>query len=218
MGIEKNEKPNIFTMIWSPIEQFEKIRQKPLILFPILIVTFIYIVAYTLLAISLNVEDVRLSGMTLDEAEMVLAISKATTAISGFFIPIFSIFLATIIQLIIIKIAKKNVTFKQLLSMNSHIAIIGAIGILLNYSISLLWAGESKGLLWTSLAGILQNNSAILESFEIFSIWQYILTAIGLFKVGQLSKKVSAILIILLFLFTLGMAIFGTVMAKVINL
>ena len=210
---DQNLKPNLFGMFWSPREQFERIRQTPKIWIPLMIVTVLYIVAYTVLAMSLKVEDLMLPGMTLAEAEMVVAISKATTVISGFFVPIFTILVSSAIYLIIVKIAKKDTTFKQLFSMNTHIMIIGTVGVLLNYLIIVLIGESSTGSVLTSLAGLFSSNSSFLEAFELFSIWQSILTAIGLHKVGQLSKFASVMIVIIFFLLTLGMAILGSALS-----
>ena len=39
---EKNEKPSIFKVIWKPAEQFAKVRRKPVILVPMLILLAVY--------------------------------------------------------------------------------------------------------------------------------------------------------------------------------
>ncbi|MCQ6276200.1 YIP1 family protein [Bacillus sp. V3B] len=216
--LDKNPNPSLLGMFWSPGEQFERIRQKPLIWIPLMIVTILYIVAYTILAMSLKAEDLMLPGMTLAEAEMVVAISKVTTAVSGFFAPILTILISSIIYLIIVKIAKKDTTFKQLFSMNTYIIMIGAVGILLNYLI-IAATGESRtGTTFTSLAGLFNSQSSVLGTFELFSIWQSILTAIGLHKVGQLSKATSIIIVILFFLFSLGIAALGSVLSGLAGL
>lgn len=216
--LDKNLKPSLFGMFWSPREQFEKIRQNPRIWIPLMMVTILYIVAYTVLAMSLKAEDLMLPGMTLAEAEMVVAISKATTVVSGFFVPVFTILISSVIYLIIVKIAKKDTTFKQLFSMNTHIMIIGAVGILLNYLIIVMIGGSSAEAVLTSLAGLFNSKSTVLEMFELFSIWQFILTAIGLYKVGQLSKTASVIIVIIFFLFSLSMAILGSVFSGLAGL
>lgn len=216
--LANNPKPSLFGMFRSPGEQFERIRQNPRIWIPLMIVTILYIVAYTFLAMSLKAEDLMLPGMTLEEAEMVVAISKVTTAASGFFVPIFTILISSVIYLIIVKIAKKDTTFQQLFSMNTHIMVIGAVGILLNYLLMAMIGGNSTSVFLTSLAGLFQSKSSVLGTFELFSIWQLILTAIGLHKVGQLSKVVSIIIVVLFFLLSLGSAVLGSVFAGIAGL
>ena len=111
------------------------------------------------------------------------------------------------------KIAKKDTTFKQLFSMNTFIMVIGAVGLIFNNLIVAAIDGNA-GIFITSLAGLLNSDSAILGSFELFSIWQLILTAMGLHRVGQLSKTVSVIIVIIFFLIGLGFAAIGTMFLR----
>jgi Yip1 domain len=193
-------------MFWSPGEQFDKIRKNPKIWIPLFIVTILYIAGSTVMALTMKAEDFMIPGMTIQESEMVVAIGKVTAAVSGFFIPIFTILVSTVVYLIIIKIAKKDTTFNQLFSMNTFIMIIGAVGLILNNLIVAAIDGKA-GVFITSLAGLLNSDSAVLGTFELFSIWQLILTAIGLHKVGQLSKTASIIIVIIFFLLGLGISI-----------
>ena len=210
--VETKLKPKLFGMFWSPVEQFERIRQNPRIWLPLLIVTILYLVASTISAMSMKVEDLMLPGMSGEEAEMVLAIGKATAAITGFFVPVIMVLISTVIYLIIIKIAKKDTTFKQLFSMNVFIMIIGATGFLLN-SLIVAAIGGTAGTYVTSLAGLLNSDSPVLATFELFSIWQIIITMVGLHKVGQLSKTAAIIIGIVFFLISLGFAMLGTVIS-----
>ena len=163
-------------------------------------VTILYVLASTLKAFSIRIEDIRLSGMSLQEAEMVVANVKAFTAISGFFTPIFLITVMTVIYFILLKLAKKQVSFKEIFSMNSYLFVIEAVGVLIN---SLLWLvidHSVSGSFITSLGAILNSEFPPFYSIELFSIWHYIVLAIGFQAVGQLSKKVSVIWVILLFI------------------
>lgn len=92
--------------------------------------------------------------------------------------------------------------------MTTYILIIGAVGMLLNSLIQML-IGGSQSIYVTSLAGVMNSDSLILAQFEVFSIWQLILTAIGLHKVGQLSKGAAWTIAIVFFLIGLGMAMIG---------
>jgi hypothetical protein len=208
--LEKKQSPKLFNMFWSPGEQLERIRQNPKIWIPLLIVTILYIAGSTIMALTMKVEDFMVPGMASEEAEMIAAMGKVMAAVTGFFIPIITILISTVIYLIIVKIAKKDTTFKQLFSMNTFIMVIGAVGLLLNNLIVAAIDGNA-GIFITSLAGLLNSDSAILGSFELFSIWQLILTAMGLHRVGQLSKTASVIIVIIFFLIGLGFAAIGTI-------
>ncbi|WP_071395222.1 YIP1 family protein [Bacillus tuaregi] len=215
----KKRGPNLLGMFWSPGEQFESIRQNPRIWIPLLIVSVLNIAAYLIMAMSMTANDLMLPGMTAEEAEMTLAIAKATTAVSGFVAPIFAILFSSLIHFIIVKIARKETTFKQLFSMNTYISMIGAVGILLNFAIMAAMGVSSTEGYITSLASLFgSSHSSVLSAFELFSIWQMILTAIGLHKVGQLSKTVSYIIVIIFFLITLGFAALGSIFAGMAGL
>jgi hypothetical protein len=211
--IEKKPSPNLYKMFGKPSAQFELIDQNPRIWIPLLIITIIYILATTTKALLIRVEDLMLPGMTMEEGEFVLATAKAFVAISGFFIPIFSILIQSFVLYIIIKIFKKSTTFKQLFSMNTYISIISAMGLLVNNVLFTVTDGNNNGYLMTSLSGMFNNQSSILGSIELFSIWEYILIAIGLQKVGKLSKSVSILIIILFFLFRIGVAWINTTLS-----
>lgn len=215
--VEKKKNPKLFSMFWNPGEQLNRIRQNPKIWIPLLIVTILYIVGSTIMAFTMKIEDFMVPGMTTQEAEMIAAIGKTTAAVTGFILPIMTILISTVIYLIIVKIAKKDTTFKQLFSMNTFIMVIGAVGLILNNLIVAAIDGKA-GIFITSLAGLLNSDSALLGTFELFSIWQLILTAMGLHRVGQLSKTVSVIIVIILFLIGLGFAAIGSMFSGMAGL
>jgi Yip1 domain len=215
--VEKQKKPKLFNMLWSPGEQLNRIRQNPIIWIPLLIVTILYLIGSTIMAVTMKVEDFMLPEMSTQEAEMIAAIGKTTAAVSGFLIPIITILISTVIYLIIVKIAKKDTTFKQLFSMNTFIMVIGAVGLILNNLIIAAIDGKA-GIFITSLGGLLNSGSPLLGTFELFSIWQLILTAMGLHRVGQLSKTVSVIIVIIFFLIGLGFAAIGSMFSGMAGL
>lgn len=110
--------------------------------------------------------------------------------VTGFFIPIFTILINSAIHLIITLIARADVKFKQLFSMNSYIMVIAGIGTLLNGLVHMAVGGDPEiGV--TSLASIIDAEGAlfgVLSSIEVFAIWGVVLTAMGLQQVGRLSK------------------------------
>lgn len=212
--VEKKPKPQLFGMLLSPGEQLGKIRQNPQIWGPLLIVTLLYIVASIVSALTLRAEDIMIPGMTLADAEGILDGRKIQTAFSGFLTPVISIVIMTAIYMVFVKIARKDTTFKQLFSMNIYVSIIGAVGVLFNNLIVAAIGGKA-GIFITSLAGLLNSDSLVLATVELFSIWQLILTGMGLYKVGQLSKAVSIIIIVVIFLVSLGFAMLATALLKV---
>ena len=201
------QKPSLLKMFWRPKEQFVKIASNPIMATPLIVVTVIYIMASMVKALFIRAEDLMLPGMTAQEADMVAATAKAFTAMSGFISPVFTILLTTIIYFIILKIARKNTTFKQLFSMNTYIFMVQAVGLLIN-SLLMMVIDSSSGSVITSLA-LFNRNWSMLHALELFTIWKFVLTAIGFHLVGQLSKSTSIILVIVLFILQSGTTLLG---------
>ena len=201
------QKPSLLKMFWRPKEQFVKITSNPIMATPLIVVTVIYIMASMVKALFIRAEDLMLPGMTAQEADMVAATAKAFTAMSGFISPVFTILLTTIIYFIILKIARKNTTFKQLFSMNTYIFVVQAVGLLIN-SLLMMVIDSSSGSAITSLA-LFNRDWSMLHALELFTIWKFVLTAIGFHLVGQLSKSTSIILVIVLFILQSGTTLLG---------
>ena len=201
------QKPSLLKMFWRPKEQFVKITSNPIMATPLIVVTVIYIMASMVKALFIRAEDLMLPGMTAQEADMVAATAKAFTAMSGFISPVFTILLTTIIYFIILKIARKNTTFKQLFSMNTYIFVVQAVGLLIN-SLLMMVIDSSSGSAITSLA-LFNRDWSMLNALELFTIWKFVLTAIGFHLVGQLSKSTSIILVIVLFILQSGTTLLG---------
>ena len=192
------QKPSLLKMFWRPKEQFVNIRSNPNIATPLIVVTVIYIMASMVKALFIHAEDLMLPGMSAQEADMVAATAKAFTAMLGFISPVFTILFMTVIYFIILKIARKNTTFKQLFSMNTYIFVVQAVGLLIN-SLLMMVIDSSSGSTITSLA-LFNRDWSLLNAIELFTIWKFVLTAIGFHLVGQLSKSTSIILVIVLFI------------------
>jgi hypothetical protein len=205
--INDKQKPSLLKMFWRPREQFVKIRSNPIIATPLIIVTVIYIMASMVKALFIRAEDLMLPGMTAQEADMVAATAKAFTAMLGFISPVFTILFMTLIYFIILKIARKNTTFKQLFSMNTYIFVVQAVGLLVN-SLLMMVIDSSSGSAITSLA-LFNRDWSLLNAIELFTIWKFVLTAIGFHLVGQLSKSTSIILVIVLFIIQSSTTLLG---------
>ena len=201
------QKPSLLKMFWRPKEQFVKITSNPIIATPLIVVTVIYIIASMVKALFIRAEDLMLPGMTAQEADMVAATAKAFTAMSGFISPVFTILFMTMIYFIILKIARKNTTFKQLFSMNTYIFVVQAVGLLIN-SLLMMVIDSSSGSAITSLA-LFNRDWSLLNAIELFTIWKFVLTAIGFHLVGQLSKSTSIILVIVLFILQSSTTLLG---------
>lgn len=210
----KKESPKLLGMFTSPSKQFERIKQNPKIWVPLIIISIMYAIGMTLMAFSMDAESLIDSGVQVpeDQIEMVLAFTKVSMAVVGILTPIIGILVSSAIQLIIAKIANSAVTFKQLLSMNTYIMIIGAVGLILNMVVRyVIGGGGNPNIYITSLAGLLnQDKVSVLSSVEVFGIWGVVVSAIGLNKTAEFSKGLAWTIAIAFFLIGIGFALVGT--------
>ncbi|ALC92418.1 hypothetical protein AM500_23610 [Bacillus sp. FJAT-18017] len=205
----KQPAPSLIGIFTSPIETFERIRKKPKIWVPLLIVTIIEVVAMWLMSRLMKPSDVAGPGISEQDLDMVLAFTKYTMIGSGVLIPILTVLISSAIYLAITKIAGSPVTFRQLFSMNTYIVFVTSVGHLLNMIIGNL-IGTSYETHVTSLGGLLGKDTGVLGAIEVFTIWSTILTAIGLHKVAGLSKWLSWTIAIIFFLIGILMALLGS--------
>src|SRR3954447_24490489 len=145
--ITKEQKPSLLGMFTSPSEQFERIKQTPKIWVPLLIVSILYAIGMTLMALSMDASTLIDQGVPGDQVNLVLGITKITVAITGILTPIIGVLISSAIHLIITKIANSPATFKQLFSMNTYIMVIGAAGVVLNTAIRYAIGGIRKYML-----------------------------------------------------------------------
>lgn len=200
------EKPSIFGMIMNPTDQFNRIRENPKIIVPLLIVTVLTAIGMALMFQSMDfANEPELAGMSEEELMVVTLISQISFVVVGIFTPVFMVLLSTVIFIIIAKIVRSEVSFKQLFSMNTYIFLISALSMIVNGLAFLLVNGGDPEILLTSLNSIIGATGvlgAFLSSIEVFSIWGLIITAIGLQVVAKFSKGLSWGVVIVLYIIT----------------
>ena len=150
----KGKNPSIWGMIWSPTEQFEKIKERPKIWGALAIVTVLFVIGMYLTSLG---DPMVIEGMPEIPEEELAAVSMFTTItmiITGLFTPIFGVLISTVIYLIIAKIARSEVSFKQLFSMNTYIMMISALSMIIN-GIGVALLGGTAGTIYTSLGSLI---------------------------------------------------------------
>ena len=170
-----------------------------------LIVTLFTVIGTSLSVMSMDLRSVVGKDIGAEELALVEMVTRITVIITGLITPIVTVLITSAIVLAIAKIANKEVTFKQLFSMNTFIYFIPAIGLLINGIIHKLIGGNAE-IMVTSLAGLINSDSSLLAGIELFSIWHLILFGIGLNKVARLSRGASWIIAIIFFLLQIGLA------------
>src|SRR5699024_3649731 len=207
------EKPSIFGMIMNPVMQFKRIKSNPKILVAMIIVTLF--TALGMFMMTQGIDYKQQPGMdVMHEYELMImtTIANATVVIIGVFTPVFSVLVSSSIYFAVAKIAHPDVTFKQLFSMNTYIFVISTISMLVNgLAIMLVGGASDTDTLFTSvnsivgaegaLGGLLNNIEVfssppsapsalggLLNNIEVFTIWDIIITALGLQVIAKFSK------------------------------
>ncbi|TDL80089.1 Yip1 family protein [Peribacillus frigoritolerans] len=205
-------KPSLFGMIMNPGEQFDRIRQKPKVLVGFLLVTLMVLIG-TFLSF---VNAPELTGdLTSEEAAMVGTIMGAVSIVVGGIGSIIVLIIMAAITLAFTKMVGSAVKFKQILSMTIYIAFVTSIGTLLNGLIAFLVKEENYINPYTSLNSIVGAEGGLgglLMTFEVFTIWGTVLTAIGLQRVAGLSKAAAWTIAIIFFVIGAVLAAAGGVL------
>ncbi|MCY7894395.1 toxin SDP protection protein YknW [Bacillus vallismortis] len=209
-NVEKNsatatEKPSLFGVITNPSIQFERIRERPAVWGPLFIVAAIIIVGAVLQSLGTDYSELMKNtgpqGLSAEEIETVATITKFGGMAAAIFGGIAALFIAPLIYWLCVKISGGVTTYKKMLSLGLFVSLISSLGLLVN-GIVIFTTDANPLYSVTSLAGIIPSDGAfasVLNTFEIFSIWSYVLLAIGLHKTGGISKKAGWISVIVLF-------------------
>ena len=204
----KGKNPSIWGMIWSPSEQFERIKERPKIWGALAIVTVLFVIGMYLTSLGIPME---IEGVSEEQLAQISMFSTITLMITGVITPIFGVLISTVIYLIIAKIARSEVSFKQLFSMSTYIMIISALSVIVN-GIGIALLSGSAETIYTSLGSLIEAEGAmgaLLNSLELFTIWGVILSAIGLQKVANFSKGLAWTISIIFFAIGVIFAMIG---------
>lgn len=207
----KLKKPSLFGMIFSPGEQYERIREKPVIWVPLILLTLLTTIVTTLSALNIDYSTLPGMGMTPEDIEMAKTFGVVGAAIGGFFVTPLTFLFFGLIFWGIAKIAKSDATFKQMFSLTIFTSFIVGIGQLLNQLIIMAIDGDPTIMLTSlnSFIGATGALGAVLGTIEVFGIWYYFLLAIGLVKVARLFKPTAYIIAIVFFILGLIFAAVG---------
>lgn len=218
MSEEKQvEKPSLLGIIWSPTEQFERIRERPAIWGALAIITLLFIIGMWLQ--SLGVEVPEIEGLTEEQLALTEVFATVGIIIGGLFTPVITILISSFIYWIVAKIAQSDVSFKQLFSMTTYITVIAALSLLVNGALNAIIGGGTE-IVFTSLGWVVNAEGAIgafFNNIEVFSIWGVILTALGLHKVAGFSKGLAWTIAIVFFVIGVIFAMISAGMAGMVG-
>lgn len=216
------EKPSLFGMFLEPKKQFERLKDNPIILVPFIIIAVLTTIGMFVMMSQIDfiAQDPELANMGEDELMFVTIFTQVIFVITGILAPAVSILVSSFVYFIVAKIAKSEVSFKQLFSMNTFIYIISILGIFVNALAFFAVDNPNPDVYLTSLNSIVEADGALgvlFTSIEIFSIWNIILTAIGLQIVAKFSKGLSWGLVIGIFVILTGFSMATAGVAEMIG-
>ncbi len=213
---QNEEKPKLLGMLMQPSTEFIKIKQNPVIWKPLIIISILMMIAGVMTALNIDYtndpeiqEAIQILGM--DERFM-LKISALLAGVANLIIPGLTALITTVIYLVIAKVIKKPISFKQLYSMNTYILFISAIGMIVNGLLSMIITKDPSVVL-TSLAAVIQTDNMMIKNVlimvEFFAIWGLVLTIIGLQKVAGFSKVTATSFVLGFYILSLLFNLFG---------
>ncbi len=205
----QTKKPSLFGMIFQPGEQFERMREKPVIWLPLILLAILGAIVGVLAGLNVDYSTVPgMEGIPADQIEMTKMFGVIFGGIGALFgTPIgFVVFAAILFG--ITKIAKSPITFKQMFSLIIFTSFISTIGQVLNQLI-IYAIGADPTVMLTSINSFIGADGVlggILGTIEVFNIWYYILLGMGLVKVAQISKPAAYTITIIFFVIGLIIA------------
>lgn len=209
-------KPSLLGMINNPSEQFERMKKQPAFWGALVSIVVLTIVGTWLSLSGFNINAVtsveELSDFTTEELAAFEILTKLTFIVIGLAGTLIKALIMTFLFLIFARSLQTEVSFKQLFSMNTYILFIVSLGIFINGFITTLVGADPESM-FTSLGAFIRIDGIfgeLLKNIELFEIWGLILTAIGLQKVAGYPKKVSWIIAVLFFVFTVILTITRT--------
>lgn len=210
------KKPSLFGIITSPALQFQRMKDNAPIGGPLAIMMIIMAITGALSSyISLNNPLVKnaLSSSAGFQIPPVLTIGMG--AVGGLIGGAIMFFAMGAIYKVFMMLLGNDTTYKKLVSIVIYTSIISSLGALLNLLIAVAVGGYE--LTYTSLSALAGNNStlkAILDNFDIFQIWHYVVLGMALHIAAGLSKNKATTLLAIFFILGILLTVAGTLIPK----
>ncbi|KAA6453042.1 Yip1 family protein [Bacillus swezeyi] len=208
LEMEKGKKPSLLGMITRPGEQFERMREKPVFWLPLFVVLILSVTGAYLLNAKI---DLTSELKDVPDAEVFASAMKGAGVIGGIIGSVIAILISALIYWLIVKIGKGETDYVHMFSLAVFTYFIAAAGQLIN-GLVIYYSNIDPEVVVTSLSSVItaeQPLKAVLGVFDLFTVWSLALVAIGLQKVGGISKKAAWTAVIILFIISLLLAFAG---------
>ncbi|OLR25307.1 Yip1 family protein [Bacillus cereus] len=203
-----SKKPSLFGMITSPGEQFERMKTSNAVwgAFWLLVLIAGLVGGFSAYVYSLTPEAIKLNkelGVTVSAA-MTYGMGFGVIAISMAFV----FLLSAVVYKVLMVFISNDTSFKKLLAITVYSSVISLLGLLINTILAYILGGSGQEM-YTGLEPIFASSSGVVKGivskFEVFTIWGYAVTWLGLQITAGLTKKQATIITIVFFVLTLGM-------------
>ncbi|MFB6433723.1 Yip1 family protein [Bacillus thuringiensis] len=203
-----SKKPSLFGMITSPGEQFERMKTSNAVwgAFWLLVLIAGLVGGFAAYVYSLTPEAIKLNkelGVTVSAA-MTYGMGFGVIAISMAFV----FLLSSVVYKVLMVFISNDTSFKKLLAITVYSSVISLLGLLINTILAYILGGSGQEM-YTGLEPIFASSSGVVKGivskFEVFTIWGYAVTWLGLQITAGLTKKQATIITIVFFVLTLGM-------------
>ncbi|HFU4563388.1 MULTISPECIES: Yip1 family protein [Bacillus] len=201
------KKPSLLGMIISPSEQFERMKTSNAVwgAFWLLVLIAGLVGGFAAYVYSLTPEAIKLNK------ELGVTVSAAMTYGMGFGIIAISMAFVFLLSAVVYKVLmvfiSNDTSFKKLLAITVYSSVISLLGLLINTILAYILGGSGQEM-YTGLEPIFASSSGVVKGivskFEVFTIWGYAVTWLGLQITAGLTKKQATIITIVFFVLTLG--------------
>ncbi|EJS74849.1 hypothetical protein CON38_01725 [Bacillus cereus] len=202
------EKPSLFGMITSPGLQFERMKTSNAVwgAFWLLVLLGGLVGGFAAYVYSLTPEAIKLNK------ELGVTVSAAMTYGMGFGVGAigmaFGFLLSAVVYKVLMMFMSNDTSYKKLLAITVYSSVISLLGLLINVILAFVLGGSGQEM-YTGLGPIFSSSSGVIKGiaskFEVFTIWGYIVTWLGLQITAGLSKKQATIITIVFFILALGL-------------
>ena len=209
-------------VFFSPKDSFEAIDRKPDWIIPMVVIIILTLIV-TMITLPITMPDqmekqrikMEERGMSDDQIDQAMSVSEKMGKIMApigiiISVPIVFLILTLIIWFVGNVVLGGQTTFKKMFSVYTYSSLIGTIGLLLK---SLLILARQNPDVHFSLALLLPQDQSealvykILKGFDLFSIWQYAVLAIGFAVIYKFSMKKSGWTMAVLFIITVFISV-----------
>ncbi|HDR7514061.1 Yip1 family protein [Bacillus mobilis] len=202
-----SKKPSILGMITSPVEQFERMKNSTAVWGAFWILSLLSGITGGLGAYvySLTPESIKLNQ------ELGVNVTPVMTFGVGFVFGVLGMiigfFISAAVYKVLMMLMSNDTSYKKLLTITVYSSIVSLLGVLINAVLALILGGSGKEF-YTGLGPIFASSGGavkgIANSIEVFTIWGFVITWLGLQITAGLSKKKATILMVIFFILTIG--------------